>query len=69
MNKVFNVLAMFLFFAGIYELNKDDLFLTMVALCSLMLLLVLAVGLEIKDDRRVRVFQKSMGRGNNHSQK
>ena len=64
MNKVFNIWAIFLFFAGMYELYINDLFLATVGVCSLMFFLILAVGLEVKDDRRVKNFQKSMGRNN-----
>jgi hypothetical protein len=62
MNKILNTLAVFLFFATIYELHINDLFFATVGVCSFMMLLILAVGLEIKDDRRVKNFQKSMGR-------
>jgi hypothetical protein len=64
MNKVLNLLFAFLTFATLYELHIDDLFLTAVGVCSLLFLLILDFGLEIKNDRRVRVFQKSMGRRN-----
>ena len=67
MNKIFNAWAIFLFFAGMYELYINDLFLATVGVCSLILFLILAVGLEIKDDTRVKNFQKSMGRNNKRS--
>jgi hypothetical protein len=64
MNKVLNLLFAFLAFAVIYEFYIDDLFLVAIGVCSLLFLLILDFGLEIKNDRRVRVFQKSMGRRN-----